>query len=106
MTYELYYWLPKQSRLFSTPFHYTAHNVADAVNVLAKCFKHDYNVEAVYAIGATCIRDIGSVPELFRRMSCDMETMSYYGDDERALLNELLTADDEILDAYHTTWEV
>lgn len=47
-----------------------------------------------------------AVPELFRKMSCDMETMSYYGDDERALLRELLTADEDILKAYCTIWEV
>lgn len=106
MTYELYYWLPRQSRLFSTPFRYTAHNVEDALKVLLKCFKHDYFVAAVYGVDTTCIRDLGAVPELFRRMSHDMETMSYYGDDERALLRELLTADEDILKAYCTIWEV
>lgn len=47
-----------------------------------------------------------TVQELFRRMSCDMETMSYYGDDDRALMHELLTADDDVLKAYCEIWEV
>lgn len=40
------------------------------------------------------------IEKLFSVMSCDMDTMSQYGDDESALLEELKTADDDILKAY------
>lgn len=40
------------------------------------------------------------IDKLFYAMRADMETMSEYGDNEHALLHELLTADEEILKAY------
>ena len=38
--------------------------------------------------------------KLFNIMRCDFDTMSQYGDDESALYNELMTADNDIIDAY------
>ena len=38
--------------------------------------------------------------KLFEIMRNDMETMSEYGDDEAALYNELMTADNDIISTY------
>lgn len=44
------------------------------------------------------------IDKLFYAMRADIETMSEYGDNEHALLHELLTADEEILKAYEETF--
>ena len=44
------------------------------------------------------------IDKLFYAMRSDIETMSEYGDNEHALLHELLTADEEILKAYKETF--
>lgn len=41
---------------------------------------------------------------LFYAMRSDMETMSEYGDDEHALLHEVMTVDGEILETYVDTF--
>lgn len=44
------------------------------------------------------------IDKLFYAMRADIETMSEYGDNESALYHELLTADEEILEAYAETF--
>lgn len=44
------------------------------------------------------------IKRLFHAMSNDIETMSEYGDNEHALLAELLTVDDDILQEYAATF--
>lgn len=43
---------------------------------------------------------------LFERMRCDMGVMAEWGDDEAALLAEVMTCDEEVLQAYLELWEV
>ena len=107
-TYEIYYWLNRQSRIFSVPFRYTTHDVEDFRRVVLKCKKHSYNIVGAYTISDAGINEvhIDTVEKLFDIMSHDLETMSYYGDDDGALLQELYTADDEIINTYCDVFEV
>lgn len=38
--------------------------------------------------------------KLFEAMRTDFDTMSQYGDDESALYNEIMTADNNMIEAY------
>ena len=107
-TFEIYYWLNKQSRIFSTPFRYTTCNAEDFREVILKCKRHHYDIVGAYSISRTGINEVHTdiVEKLFDIMSRDMETMSYYGDDEGALLAELYTADDDIINTYCDVFEV
>lgn len=44
------------------------------------------------------------IKDLFNAMRCDFDTMSYYGDNERALWDELTTATPDILQEYKNTF--
>ena len=48
----------------------------------------------------TPIKEAEIREKLFYAMRSDMETMSEYGDNEHALFAEIMTADDEIIEAY------
>lgn len=106
--YDVYYWLPKQSRLASSPFRFSTHNISDMKDVLKKCNRYGYDVEALFILSPDGVKELkaNTIAQLFKIMSHDMETMSYYGDDESALLAELFTADDEIINSYCDVFEV
>ena len=42
--------------------------------------------------------------EIYNIMRCDFSVMSEHGDDETSLYNEIMTADDEILETYAETF--
>lgn len=44
--------------------------------------------------------------QVYERMRCDLGVMAEWGDDEVALLNEVMTCDEDILRAYCEIWEV
>lgn len=44
--------------------------------------------------------------KVYERMRCDLGVMAEWGDDESALLNEVMTCDEEILKVYCDTWGV
>ena len=52
----------------------------------------------------TPIKEADIREKLFYAMRADMETMSEYGDNENALLAEVMTVDDEILQIYIDTF--
>lgn len=43
---------------------------------------------------------------LFDKMRCDIGVMAEWGDDEVALLREVMTCDEDVLAAYCELWEV
>lgn len=44
--------------------------------------------------------------KVYERMRCDLSVMAEWGDDDVALLTEVMTCDEEILRTYCEIWEM